>query len=98
MATLKKVSISRNWGVRPNDNGIYLGNNWMVEKGQPYDLVQFSINEINGYYWEEALCVPIGITEEDAKQLCEEAVSYITDKAIKDYKWFLDMGNKYGWD
>ena len=99
MATLKEINIYRNWGIRPDGNEIIAGNIYCdVEKGKPYDLVQFSINEINGYYWNETICVPLNTSDEDIKKIVEEYITTITDDDIKDYQRFLDDGNKYGWD
>lgn len=99
MATVKKINITRNWNTRPNDNAIHFGGIYKnVEKGEPYDLVQFSINEISGYYWHSCLCVPCGTSEDEVKGMVEEFVKSITDKQIREYKEFIDFGNKYGWD
>lgn len=99
MATLKKINIYRNWGIRPDGNVIIAGNIYYnVEKGEPYDLVQFSINEITGYFWNESICVPLNTSDDDIKKIVEEYITTITDDDIKDYQRFLDDGNKYGWD
>lgn len=101
MATLKGISISRNWGERPTGN-VILGNMAFanVEKGQRYDLVQFSINELNKpYMWRESIGVPCGISEEEIKEIVLEYIEkFITDKDIKSYLDFLEMGEKWGWD
>lgn len=99
MATLKKINIYRNWGIRPDGNTIIEGNIYYgVDKGEPYDLVQFSINEINGYYWNDTLCVPVGTEEDEINRIVNEYVATITEADIKEYQRFLDYGNKYGWD
>lgn len=98
MATLKEINIHRNWGTRPTDNVIYLNHAWYVDKGEAYDLVQFSINEIVGYYWNTSLCVPAGTSEKEINRIVAEYVEAITDADIKEYQKFLDFGNKYGWD
>lgn len=99
MATLKKINIYRNWGIRPDGNAIIAGNIYYdVEKGKPYDLVQFSISEINGYYWNDTLCVPVGTEEDEINRIVNEYVATITEADIKEYQRFLDYGNKYGWD
>lgn len=98
MATLKSIQISRSWGVRPTDNAIYIGCAWMVEPGELYDLVQFSINEINGYYWRTSICVPEGTSEDEINKIVKEYINTLSDEDIKEYKDFLDFGNKYGWD
>lgn len=100
MATIKKIRINRNWSTRPTDNGIYVGDVWFVEKGEPYDLIQFSINELDmGYFWHTSLCVPCGISDEDALKMAEEyAKDNISQKSIDSYKHFLEYGQKYGWD
>lgn len=98
MTTLKNIQVSKSWGIRPTDSAIYIGCAWMVEPGEPYDLVQFSINEINGYYWRTSICVPEGTSDEDVEKIVKEYVSAISDEEIREYKKFLDWGNKYGWD
>lgn len=99
MATLKDINIHRNWGTRPNDNTIIAGNIYYgVKKGEDYDLVQVSINEISGYYWATTICVPVNTNEEDIKKIAIEFVKTISDEDVKEYQKFLDYGNKYGWD
>ena len=99
MATIKKIKISRNWGKRPTDNAIYCGMAWGVEKGEPYDLVQFSIHELNKpYFWNMSLCVKCGTSEEEINKLVEEYAETITDKDIAEYIDFLEQGEKWGWD
>ena len=84
MATIKEIQRSRNWGVRPTSDVIVEGHIWLVEKGQPYDLVQFSINELNKPYWWRVVR--------------DYAEDVITEKDIKEYIWFLECGEKWGWD
>lgn len=98
MATLKDYKINKNRGVRPDDYVIQVGKKWFVEKGEPYDLVQFSINEVKGFYWGDSLCVPTTMTEDEVKKLVDEEVKNISDTAVKSYNDFLDEGSKYGWD
>ena len=100
MATIKNISISREWGARPTDKAFYCGMAWGVEKGEKYDLVQFSINELDKpYFWNTSLCFPCGSSEEEIKQECiEYAQKYITEKDIQDYRKFLEIGEKWGWD
>lgn len=100
MITIKNIKISRNWGTRPTDNAIYCGMAWAVKKGEPYDLVQFSINELNKpYFWRDSLALPCGQSEEEIRQDCEDYIKqYIEDKDIAEYKKFLEYGEKWGWD
>ena len=99
MPTIKEIIISRNWGIRPNDNVIYSGKIWLVEKDEPYDLVQFRINELSkSYYWNESLCVKAGTSEEGINKLVQEYVEQISDKDIADYEKFLEEGERWGWD
>ena len=99
MATLKDINIHRNWGIRPDGNAIIAGNIYYgVDKGEPYDLVQFSISEINGYYWNDTLCVPVETEEDEINRIVNEYVATITEADIKEYQRFLDYGKKYGWD
>lgn len=100
MATIKSISRSRNWGVRPTNNIILAGHIWLVEKGQPYDLVQFSINELDkSYFWNEHLCVPCDWEEDVVERVVKGyAEDEITEKDIKAYRQFLEDGEKWGWD
>lgn len=100
MATIKDIKIHRNWGKRPTDNVVYVGMAWGVEKGEPYDLVQFSINELGkSYFWNTSLCFPCGMSEEEIKKECVDyAQQNITEKDIKDYLYFLECGEKWGWN
>lgn len=99
MATLKDIEIYRRCGVRPNNNIIYAGRQWGVEKGEPYDFVQFSINELNKpYFWRKKLCLKCDLTEEQIKNEVEEYIKNITEEDIKEYKCFLEDGEQYGWD
>ena len=99
MVTIKNVEIHRNWGKRPNDNAVYCGMAWGVEKGEPYDLVQFSINELGkSYFWNTALCLPCGTSEEEIRASVEEYAKGITDEEIQDYRGFLEDGERWGWD
>jgi hypothetical protein len=101
MATIKDYRISRDWGERPTgnceiSNEVY----WNVEKGQQYDLVQFSINELDKeYYWITSVGVPVGTSEKVVKEIIEEyAKEYIDEESIKSYRSFLEDGEKWGWD
>ena len=99
MATIKNIKIHRNWGKRPTDNAIYCGMVWGVEKGEPYDLVQFSINELGKpYFWNISFCSPCGMSEEEIRGNVEEYAKTITDKDIKGYRDFLEYGEKWGWN
>ena len=99
MATVKKIYISRNYGKRPTDNAIYGGCNWCVEKGQQYDLVQFSINELQKpYFWRIALCIECGTSEEKINELVRYYAETITDEEMHNYQSFLEDGEKWGWD
>ena len=100
MVTIKNIKINRNWGIRPTDNVICCGMAWAVKKGEPYDLVQFSINELNKpYFWETSLCLPCGQSEEEIRQDCEDYINtYITDEDVNRYRKFLESGEKWGWD
>lgn len=99
MMTLDKISVSPNWGTRPTDYGVILGNVWLVEKGQPYNLVQFSIKELGKpYYWNESLCVPTDWDNEKIEQVVQEYVKLITEENVQEYRKFLEDGEKWGWD
>ena len=101
MATIKDIQISKNWGARPtgnceNLNEVYYG----VEKGQRYDLVQFSINELGKpYYWLQSICVPVDTSQEEIEEIVNEfARDHIKEEDIKYYQRFLEDGEKWGWD
>jgi len=99
MATVKNIETHRNWGVRPNDNVIHGGMVWRVKKGEPYDLVQFSINELNkGYYWADSLCLPAGLPDDEIKAKVEAYAKKIPTESISRFKEFLEDGEKWGWD
>lgn len=99
MATIKDIKIHRNWGKRPTGNDIYCGMVWGVEKGEPYDLVRFSINELDkSYFWYISLCFPCETSEEEIRESVEEYAKGITDKEIQDYCRFLEDGERWGWD
>lgn len=98
MATIKDIKIYRNWGKRLAYNTVYCGVVWRVEKGEPYDLVQFSINELGKpYFWNTSLCFPCGMSEEEIKKECVYyAQQSITEKDIKDYQYFLECVENWG--
>lgn len=100
MATIKEMVITRDSGVRPSDNVVRPEMVWGVEEGQPYDLIKFSINELDKpYYWNEEIAVPCGKSEEEIRKIVEEyAKVYIDEQMIRAYYNFLDSGEKWGWD
>lgn len=97
MAKLNKIDIKRNWGKK--DSRV-LGMIWdsEVKDGEPYDLVQFSIDEIPNYYWATSIGVKCGTTENEIKQAVGQIATKITDQQIAEYADFLNAGEKYGWD
>lgn len=101
MATIKEFEIKRNWGIRPTGNSYFANQVYTdVEKGQPFDLITFSINELTKpYSWRESIGVPCGTSEDEARELVEEyAKEYITEDDIKRYEEFLKNGELWGWD
>ena len=99
MVTVDKIEIKRNCGVRPNDNAVYLGKLWRVEKGEPYDSVQFSVKELQKpYLWCTMLCVKCGTSEEEINELVRDYAGTITDEQVRGYRSFLEDGEKWGWD
>ena len=98
MATLSEFNISREYGTRPSINGISVGYIWEVEEGETYDMVSFSIKEIDRYFWHEVLCLKAGMSEEEIRSKVEYYVGLITEEDINEYKSFLKQGEKYGWD
>lgn len=98
MATIKNISRTRKWGVRPL-NISYVGEEWLVEIGEEYDLVQFSINEQKGsYYWYKSFNVPVDWEDEKVYAMISEYVKTITDKDVKDFNSFIETGEQWGWD
>lgn len=100
MATIKDIEIYRNWGKRPTGNYSIANMEWAdVEKGDEYDLVKISINELNKpYYWEITFGFKCGTSKEEIRERVEEYAKTITDKDINDYRYFLEWGEKRGWD
>lgn len=99
MATLDKITIKNNAGKRPNNNFEYVGYIWKIEPGQEYDMVQFTLEEINKpYYWKQNVCVPINLPEEEIVKICQDIAKTITDEDIESYVQFLEYGEKFGWD
>lgn len=101
MATIKDIKITRNWGKRPTGNSYITYEVYVdVEKGEAYDLVQFSINELGKpYYWRTSIGVKCGMSEKQINEVVEEyAREHITEQDIKDYKEFLEDGERWGWD
>ena len=99
MVTVDKIEIKRNCGVRPDDNAVYLGKLWCVEKGEPYDSVQFSIRELQKpYFWHTALCIKCGTSERKINRLVRGFAKTITGEEIHGYRQFLEDGEKWGWD
>ncbi len=94
--TVRNISIHRNYGERPTY--IVMNRVWGVEPGEKYDLVQFSVDNIEKYYWRESLCFPAGTNEEKIKEEVEKYANNINDEDVASYKSFLDFGEKWGWD
>lgn len=98
MATLNNFERIKNFATRPNDNCVYPGHVWLVEKGERYDLVQFTIKEVKGYYWDESICVPTDFADEQVENIVNERVSLITDAQISEYLGFIEDLKQYGCD
>lgn len=100
MATIKEVRISREWGTRPTGNYEIANMAWAdVKKGDKYDLVKISINELGKpYYWQISFGFKCGTSEEEIRESVEEYAKGITDKEIQDYRRFLEDGERWGWD
>lgn len=99
MATLKNIEITKNYAIRPTGNVNIAHCVWCVKGGEEYTLVKFSIEEIDGYLWVDSLCVPCSWGKRKiiklTKEYCEK---YITQEDIREYKSFLEDGEKWGWD
>lgn len=97
MATIKKFRINRNWSVR---NGREYGKVFYdVSVGEKYDLVNFIINELGiDIYWHTSLGVNLNTSKEEIDKYLNKYIKTITKQDIKDYRDFIDNGNKYGWD
>lgn len=100
MATIEDIKIYRNWEKRPTGNYEIANMGWVdVEKGDEFDLVQISINELNKpYYWKISFGFKCGTGEEEIREYVEEYAKEITDKEIQDYRRFLEDGERWGWD
>lgn len=99
MATLDKMVIKMNAGKRPDNNIEYVGHIWKIEPGQEYDMVHFTLKEINKPYpWKETVCVPANLPEEEVVKICQDVVKTITDEDIESYVQFLEYQEKFGWD
>lgn len=99
MATLKEARINEKWAKRPKNNEIIAGNVYFnVAEDEEYDLIKFSINEIEGYYWWESLCFPSGTPIKEINKQTEEYVKNISQEKVNEYKRFLEDGMRYGWD
>lgn len=100
MATIKDIKIYRNCGKRPTGNCEIVNMGWVdVEKGDEYDLVQISINELDKpYYWKIRFGFKCGTSEEEIRESLEEYAKEITDKEIQYYRSFLEDGERWGWD
>lgn len=96
IANLGSIEIRRDYSIRPNNND--MSNVWYVEEGERYDLVRFTIKEINGYYWNEGIAVPCGTDEEEINQLVEDFIKDISAIDVADFKRFIEFGNEWGWD
>ena len=84
MATVKDIDIQKNWKVIDGEN---------------YNLIEFSINELDKpYYWATSLQVKADTTEKEIRELVEECAKEITSEEIKEYREFLEDGEKWGWD
>lgn len=84
MATVKNIDIQENW---------------KVINGENYNLIKFSINELNKpYYWTTSFEVKADTSEERVRELVEECAKQITTEEIKEYREFLEDGEKWGWD
>lgn len=102
MATLKNININRNFSVR-QDNEDNVSEPNMIYKNvkfdECYDLVQFSIVELNKpYYWAKAFGFKLNTNESKIRKVVKEYCNNITDTMIKEYKKFLEDGEKYEWD
>ena len=99
MATIKTIDITRNGGERPAEDNNYFQGKWYVKVGEKFDSVKFIINELDKfYYWITTLYVPSGMEYNDIKELAETYAKTITEEDIKEYREFLEDGEKWGWD
>ena len=97
MNDIKNIRIKRNFGVR-NAKYDNLGDIWYVKDGEPYDLVQFSIKEMEGFMWRDALCLPCGLSETEIREYVNDVSATITKSQIEEYKDFIEFGKTFGWD
>lgn len=97
MATLNSIEIINADGTRPMKN-INDGNTWLVEKGEPFNIVKFMLNEAYGYYFPITLCVSKQLKKDEIEKLVKEYVNGISDEQVKNFNSFLKFGEEYGWD
>lgn len=97
MITIKKIDISRDWGTRSGreNNKVF----YNVSVAEKYDLVKFIISELGlDVYWCVYVCVPLNTPEEEVNKYVEKYCKTLTMQDIKEYKKFINDGDKYGWD
>ena len=95
MATLKDFKIARSWNKRYGDeyNIAFVG----VDVGRNYDKVDFSINEVRGYYWRISLGFPCRTPKAKIESFLKEFVKeQITQEEIDGYNSFLRDVNTWG--
>lgn len=97
MIKVKNITRNKNWGIRPTDNGIMFGFIWLVERGEQYDLVQFTINGVKGYYWREKFCVPCEWTDEAVEKVVKQYVEdCISSEEVKLFAEFIKNIEEWG--
>lgn len=96
MATLKNYNIGRSWRKRyANDtyDMIYMG----VKVGQTYDVVNFTINEVKGFYWKTSIAFPCRTPKYKIEKFLKEFVeNHITQEEIDGYNGFLKEVTEWG--
>lgn len=64
---------------------------WLVEEGQRFKRVNFSLKELKHCYWIETLCVPSMWNEAKIRMEAQKYADSITESDINQYKKILGI-------
>ena len=96
--TVRKVTITRNAGVRPVDNRQFSDYVWFVDRGQKYDAVEFNIEECSRLAVVKTFAVRVGYPEEKCRQLAEIYAKHIPQEWVDSINEMFDDFERYGCD
>ena len=97
MITIKKIEINRNWSYRNGRE--YYEVFYNVPVSERYDLVKFIVKELGlDIFWHTSIGVPLNTSEQEINKYVYKYAETITNQDVKDYRRFIDDGDKYGWD